>query len=252
MATTKTTTGPVKKIQSDDSQFNLFQSWLKTTIGQINTSIATLTSAANGGVTSVTATAPITSSGGQTPNIALTTPVTVANGGTGAAMFTAHGVLLGEGTSAVSVATIGTAGRIFTDNGSGADPSFQAPVVTAANFVQSSTVNNSGTTTVSATTGNIAKKRTGYVQVTGSCAGTTAAGDTITATLVRDLAGTPTTLATQTVATNNQFTVFAYNVSFSWVDTLPDSSNHTYSIKLAGSQNNTVAANQALIVAVEL
>lgn len=250
MGTTTTKAATVKKIHSDDSQFNLFQTWLKTTIAEINTATANLTTAVNKAVSSVTATAPLTSSGGLTPTIALTTPLAVASGGTGAATFTAHGVLLGEGTSAVSVATIGTAGNVLTDNGTGADPSFQAPAVPASNFVQSSTVNGSGTTTVSATTGNIAKKKTGNVLVTGSCSGSTASSDTVTVTLVRDLAGTPTTIATQTVVT----TAFGTNywVSLSYVDTLPDSSNHTYSIKLAGSTNNTVAANRALIVGVEL
>jgi hypothetical protein len=34
-------------------------------------------------------------------------------------------------------------------------------------------------------------------------------------------------------------------------DTLPDNLAHTYSIQLAGAQNNTVAANQAICTAVE-
>ena len=252
MATTKTTTGPVKKIQSDDSQFNLFQSWLKTTIGQINTSIATLTKAANAPtttVTAVTASAPLASSGGLTPNLSLTSPLGAANGGTGRATLTAHAVLLGEGTSAAGFATIGTVGNVLTDQGSGADPIFAAP--TAPNFVQSSAVTGSGTTTVSGTTGNIQKKRSGSVLVMGSCSGTTAAGDTITVTLVRDLAGTPTTIATQTVKTS-VLAPESYSVTLQWIDTLPDALTHTYSIQLSGSQNNTVAANQALIVANEL
>jgi hypothetical protein len=57
----------------------------------------------------------------------LSTPVSVANGGTASAILTAHGVLLGEGTSALGTATIGTSGRVLTDNGAGADPTFQTP-----------------------------------------------------------------------------------------------------------------------------
>jgi hypothetical protein len=60
----------------------------------------------------------------------------VANGGTGDATLTAHAVLLGEGTSGVAFATIGTAGRVLTDNGAGADPTFQAPAA-VPNFVDS-------------------------------------------------------------------------------------------------------------------
>lgn len=50
----------------------------------------------------------------------------VARGGTGAATLTAHAVLLGEGTSTLGFATIGTAGRLMIDQGAGVDPSFNA------------------------------------------------------------------------------------------------------------------------------
>lgn len=50
----------------------------------------------------------------------------VAHGGTGAATLTAHAVLLGEGTSTLGFAAIGTSGRVLTDNGAGSDPSFTA------------------------------------------------------------------------------------------------------------------------------
>ncbi|QBQ99255.1 hypothetical protein [Paraburkholderia pallida] len=56
----------------------------------------------------------------------LTTALSVAQGGTSLATLTAHGVVLGQGTSAPTFATIGTTGRVLTDNGAGADPSFQA------------------------------------------------------------------------------------------------------------------------------
>jgi len=58
-----------------------------------------------------------------TGTIALST-VTAALGGTGLTTLTAHGVMLGEGTSNVAFATIGTAGRVLVDQGSGADPVF--------------------------------------------------------------------------------------------------------------------------------
>ncbi len=50
----------------------------------------------------------------------------VSQGGSGAASFTAHGVLLGEGTSAFGVTGVGTSGYCLTSNGSGSDPTFQA------------------------------------------------------------------------------------------------------------------------------
>jgi hypothetical protein len=58
--------------------------------------------ASTGGVTSVTASAPLASSGGATPDISLTGIIGLANGGTGAATLTQHAVLLGNGTSAIS------------------------------------------------------------------------------------------------------------------------------------------------------
>jgi hypothetical protein len=83
----------------------------------------------------------------------------VAGGGTGATTLTAHAVLLGEGTSAVSFATIGNEGYVLTDNGSGNDPSFQpaptgaptASILAAGNISAGALVNvynNSGTANV--------------------------------------------------------------------------------------------------------
>ena len=54
------------------------------------------------------------------------TTIAPAHGGTGLATLTAHGVMLGEGTSNVGFATIGTAGNLLLDQGSGADPVFEA------------------------------------------------------------------------------------------------------------------------------
>lgn len=57
-------------------------------------------------------------------------PINVASGGTGAATFTAHGVLLGEGTSAFGVAaTSATSGVPLISQGSSSDPAFGTAVV---------------------------------------------------------------------------------------------------------------------------
>lgn len=50
----------------------------------------------------------------------------VAQGGTGDTSLTAHSVLIGEGTSAVAVATPGATAYALISNGAGSDPSFQA------------------------------------------------------------------------------------------------------------------------------
>lgn len=49
----------------------------------------------------------------------------VGNGGTGQATLTAHGVLIGNGTSGISVTGAGTAAQVLTSNGAAADPTFQ-------------------------------------------------------------------------------------------------------------------------------
>lgn len=56
-------------------------------------------------------------------------PVTVPNGGTGDTSFVAYSPILGGTTSTgalQSVASVGTAGQVFTSNGPGAAGSFQA------------------------------------------------------------------------------------------------------------------------------
>jgi len=58
--------------------------------------------------------------------LSTSTPLAVSSGGTSLATLTAHAVLIGEGTSNVAFATIGTAGRILFDQGSGNDPAFAA------------------------------------------------------------------------------------------------------------------------------
>jgi hypothetical protein len=78
----------------------------------------------------------------------------VAQGGTGLATITAHAVMLGEGTSAVGVATIGVSGRLLIDQGAGADPAFKAMSgdVSITNLGVTSIASIQGTT-VSGTTG---------------------------------------------------------------------------------------------------
>lgn len=60
--------------------------------------------------------------------VSLTADVTgtlpVSNGGTGQTSFTAHGVVLGNGSSALAIASPGTAGQVFLSNGASADPAF--------------------------------------------------------------------------------------------------------------------------------
>lgn len=70
-----------------------------------------------GTVTSVTASSPLASSGGNTPDISLSGTIGVGNGGTGATTLTLNNVILGNGTSAVQFVAPGTSGNVLTSNG---------------------------------------------------------------------------------------------------------------------------------------
>ena len=86
------------------------------------------------GITSVTATAPVVSSGGSTPVISLNT-VPVSSGGTGLTSFTANGVLYASGTGTLTNDTgLAYAGGKF-GVGAGASPFYTLDVVSSSNFV---------------------------------------------------------------------------------------------------------------------
>jgi hypothetical protein len=54
----------------------------------------------------------------------ITLPITVPNGGTGAITLTNRGVLIGQGTSAVTATAAGTAGQPLLSGGGGANPAY--------------------------------------------------------------------------------------------------------------------------------
>ena len=53
-------------------------------------------------------------------------PQPVVEGGTGASTLTSHGVLIGEGTSAITPTAVGTTGQVLTGV-TGADPVWASP-----------------------------------------------------------------------------------------------------------------------------
>lgn len=61
-------------------------------------------------------------SGGASADPGWITSVPVANGGTGASTLTSHGIVIGQGTSAVHITSAGTAGQVLTSGGASADP----------------------------------------------------------------------------------------------------------------------------------
>lgn len=85
----------------------------------------------------------------------------VANGGTGKTTLTAHGVLLGEGTSAVAITSAGTAGQALVSGGASADPAFAAVSLAGGSGVVSGVLPNANTTAASANTASAIVTRDG-------------------------------------------------------------------------------------------
>lgn len=86
----------------------------------------------------------------------------VANGGTGEATLSAHGVVIGNGTSGVNVTGAGTAGQALTSNGASADPTFQTPSsLPAAATIATSEATSSATYADLTTPGPAVTKTTG-------------------------------------------------------------------------------------------
>ena len=86
-----------------------------------------ITVSGSGTVTSITQGSGLTFS--TTPctttcTISLTVPVIAGNGGTGNTSNTAHGVMIGEGSSNLGVTAAGTAGQPLLSGGASADPSY--------------------------------------------------------------------------------------------------------------------------------
>lgn len=103
-----------------------------TTIAGLRTSIGAAASGANSDITSITG---------------LSTPLAVSQGGIGAATETAHSVLVGQGTSAVTNTGVGTSGQVLTSNGTGNDPTW---VSVAGSGTVTSVAAGAGLTTGSA------------------------------------------------------------------------------------------------------
>ncbi len=118
----------------------------------------------------------------------LTPPVSVQQGGTGLATLTAHALYAGNGTSAPTALSLGTAGQELVSNGASSDPSFKYSNSTTTFNVRNygavgdgstddtSSINSAIAALNSATVGTL------YFPATTSYYKTTAALTTITAT----------------------------------------------------------------------
>ena len=111
----------------------------------------TISAPDTGTVTSVTASSPLASSGGATPNLSLTGTVAVANGGTaGTATPTAGAIAYGTGT-AYAFSAAGTSGQILLSGATGS-PTW---ATLSSSAVTSFNAGTTGLTPSSATTGAV-------------------------------------------------------------------------------------------------
>lgn len=106
-------------------------------------------------------------------------PIEVANGGTGAATLLIHGVLVGEGTSAVTALAVGTTGQLLVGTSS-ADPAFASSASGDFTFT-TATASTTRTLTVS-NTDNTSATSHALMQITtgGASSGDPATTYTIT------------------------------------------------------------------------
>lgn len=92
-------------------------------LGSIATQNSNAVSLTGGSIdgTSIGASTPST---GAFTSLTSSSPISVSSGGTGASTFTAHGVLLGEGSGAIVATGTGTSGQPLLSGGAAADPAY--------------------------------------------------------------------------------------------------------------------------------
>jgi hypothetical protein len=113
----------------------------------------------------------------------LTTPLSVPQGGTGAATFTANGILYGSGAGAVSVTAAGTTGQVLIGN-TGSAPSWSA---LSGLGVTSFNAGTTGLTPSTATTGAITLSGTLIAANGGTGFASYTVGDILYASTTTDL-----------------------------------------------------------------
>ncbi len=120
------------------------QDWLRQLRTNVNSSGGTVTSVGLSVPSEFSVSgSPVTVTGSLT--FAWTNPVSVPHGGSGAATFTAHGLLLGEGTGAFGVTAVGTNGQLLLGQTT-ADPTWHS-------MSGDATITNAGVITVAPASG---------------------------------------------------------------------------------------------------
>ena len=203
----------------------------------------TISAPDTGTVTSVTASSPLASSGGATPNLSLTGTVAIANGGTaGTATPTAGAVPYGTGT-AYGFSAAGTTGQVLTSAGAGT-PTWTTPTTgTVTSVTASSPIASSGGATPNLSLGTVPIANGGtnstatptagaIVYGTGTAQAYTAAGTT-GQVLTSATAGTPTWTTPTTGTVTNVAQTFTGGIIS--VAGSPITSSGTLALTVAGT-----------------
>lgn len=176
-----------------------------STVLSWNGAAFTWTAAASGTVTAVTASAPLASSGGTTPDISLGT-VTTANGGTGLTTYTAGDLLYYATGTALSKLGIGASTYILTSSGTA--PQYTDPATitvgtatTAGSVANSVTFNSTGGASPGTTFNGSVARTIDYSSVGAPKADGTGASGTWGINISGN-AATATSATTATTATN--------------------------------------------------
>lgn len=222
-----TAAGDIDTITTDDAtvvtptsgNVNLAGSGSTTTTGSGSTASVVLTGLTNhnvllgAGTATITKVAPSATTGvalvstGAAADPAFGT-VVVAGGGTGAVTLTAHGVLLGEGTSAIVATAAGATGTLLAGS-TGADPAFTAsPSVTGS--VTAGTTLTATLGAITATNGNLVLGTSGNKILSTSVGTTTAAGANSFGSVV--LTTGSATVSTTSVTTNSLIMIWRQTV----------------------------------------
>ena len=188
----------------------------------------------------------------------------VANGGTGQSTLAAHGVVLGNGTSGVSVTGTGTSGQVLTSNGLSADPTFQdattalGQALTVGNDTNVTLTLGGAPTTALLSASSVTAGWTGQLAVTrgGTGLATVAQGDLLYGSALNTLASlSKSTTATRYLAntgTNNSPAWAQINLANGVTGTLPGANggtglaSGTSGGSLYWSNNSTLASTAAL------
>jgi hypothetical protein len=169
-------------------------------------------------------------------SLGLTDPLTVANGGLGLTSITQYDMLLGNGTSAPTLVAPGTATYVWTSNGSGAAPTWQAVSASASSITP-------GTTTINgATSPCMIANSSGTVMQCATLSQTLA----LSSGVLGETAPTRTVTSSPTVASTDMGGLINSNVSGGGTLTIPAISSSIFASGMTLTVVNYSASTEAV------